>query len=134
MYGFFKSAVWQIAVVSLVLLFACSGCGDGGARQKLLDDTRRSVETALDTWKRGEQPAALLASPQAIEFFDEDWNRAVSLVEYTVHQTYTETDGTPRCAVDLVLKSGNEPPKQIRVTYEMVNKENRRIIGRDPMS
>lgn len=115
-------------------MLTCCGCGDGGVQQKLLDQAQQSVETSLDTWKRGEQPASLLAGSQAIEFFDDDWNRSVSLVEYTVHSTYLETDGTPRCAVDLVLKTGDQPPEQVRVTYEMVTKENRLIIARDPMS
>jgi hypothetical protein len=121
-------------VVALLLTLACCGCGDGGAKQKLLDDAQRSVETSLEAWKRGEKPASLLDGPHGIEFFDEDWNRSMSLVEYTVHATYLETDGTPRCAVDLVLKSGDQPPEQLRVTYEMVTKEQRLIIGRDPMS
>lgn len=76
----------------------------------------------------------LLDSPQAIEFFDDDWNRSANLVEYSVQQTYYETNGTPRCAVDLVIKVGEQPPEQVRVTYEMVNKEGRLVIARDPMS
>lgn len=122
------------ALVALALTLASCGCGEGRAKQQLLNGAQQSVERALGAWKRGEKPESLLAAAQAIEFFDEDWNRSVSLVEYTVHQTYFETDGTPRCAVDLVLKVGDQPPAQIRVTYEMVNKENRLVIARDPMS
>lgn len=120
--------------VSLLLMIACCGCGDGGAQQKMMDEAQQSVETALETWKRGEKPEVLLAGAPSIEFFDDDWNRSVSLVEYTVQQTYLETDGTPRCAVNLVLKTGDRPPEQVLVTYEMVTKENRLVIARDPMS
>ncbi len=129
-----KCAVWPQVLVSFVLTLVCCSCGDGGAQQKLMDEAQRSVEMALDAWKRGEKPASLLTGPQAIEFFDDDWNRSVSLVEYLVHATYLETDGAPRCAVDLVLKTGDQPPENIRVTYEIVTKDNRLVIGRDPMS
>ncbi len=117
-----------------LLLLALFSCGCGGAKQKLLDDSQHAVETALDAWQRGDKPDSLLAGTEAIEFFDDDWNRSVTLVEYTIHQTYFETDGTPRCAVDLVLKHGTRQPEQVRVTYEMVNKEDRLVIARDPMS
>jgi len=129
-----KRALWPQFFVLFVLTLACCGCGDGGARQKLMDEAQQSVETALDAWQRGEKPASLLNGPQAIEFFDDDWNRSASLVEYSIHSTYLETDGTPRCAVDLVLKTGDRPPETIRVTYEMATKDNRLVIGRDPMS
>lgn len=129
-----KCAVWPRILVLPVLALTFSGCGDGGAQQKMLDDAQRSVETSLNVWKRGDKPESLLAGPQAIEFFDEDWNRSVSLVEYTIHSTYLETNGTPRCAVDLTLKTGDQPPEQLRVTYEMVTRENRLVIARDPMS
>jgi len=129
-----KCAVWPQFFVLSVLTFACSGCGDGGVEQKLLDDAQRSVEMSFDRWKRGDEPASLLDGPLAIEFFDEDWNRSVELVEYTIHSTYLETNGTPRCAVDLILKTGDHPPEQLRVTYETVTKENRLVIARDPMS
>jgi len=129
-----KYAVWSQVLVSFVLTLACCGCGDGSAQQKVLDEARTPVETALAAWKQGAKPASLLTGSQAIEFFDEDWNRSVSLVEYTVHTTYLDTDGTPRCAVDLVLKNADQPPEQVRVTYQMVTKENRLVIARDPMS
>ncbi len=133
MYCPLRCAVWIPALVSVVFTVICCGCGDGGAQQQL-DEAQVSVETALNSWKRGEKPASLLASSPVIEFFDDDWNQSVSLVDYSVHQTYFETDGTPRCAVDLSLKTGDQPPRQLRVTYEMVTKENRLVIARDPMS
>lgn len=128
-----SAATLQVLILFL-LTIACCGCGDGGAEQKLLDETQQSVERSLDEWKRGREPASLLNGPQSIEFFDDDWNRSVSLVDYSVHATYLETDGTARCAVDLVLKEGDQPPETVRVTYEVVTKEDRLVIGRDPMS
>ena len=122
------------ALVALALTLACCGCGASKAEREQLDGIQQAVETALGAWKLGEKPESLLTAAQAIEFFDEDWNQSVSLVEYAVHQTYFETDGTPRCAVDLVLKAGDRPPTQLRVTYEMANKNNRLVIARDPMS
>ncbi|MBM3999028.1 MAG: hypothetical protein FJ297_05700 [Planctomycetes bacterium] len=118
----------------LGLVLACRGCGDGRAKQRILDEARNSVEKSLELWKRGEKPAAAMAGPQPIEFFDEDWNRATKLVDYSVRHTYLENDGTPRCAVDLFLKSGDRPTEQVRATYEMANKEGRLVISRDPMS
>ncbi len=134
MQGRLNCAIKPLRLVLLAWTVVCCGCGDGGAQQKLMDDAQKSVETALDVWRSGEKPASLLTGPQAIEFFDDDWNRSVKLVDYSIHLTYLETDGTPRCAVDLVLKTGNKPPESVRVTYEMANKEDRLVIARDPMS
>ena len=134
MQGLLKCAFEPLRLALLVCTVVCCGCGDGGAQQKLMDEAQASVETALDAWRSGEKPASLLTGPQAIEFFDDDWNRSVTLVDYSVHLTYLETDGTPRCAVDLVLKTGEQPPEKVRATYEMANKGDRLVIARDPMS
>ena len=130
----FNCAIEPRRVVLLVWIVACCGCGDGGAQQNLMEEAQASVEAALDVWRSGEKPASLLTGSRPVEFFDDDWNRSVKLVDFSVHTTYLETDGTPRCAVDLVLKKGDQPPETVRVIYEMVNKDNRLVIGRDPMS
>lgn len=116
-----------------VLVMAFSGCGDGGVQQSL-DAAAQPVRTSLDTWKRGEKTGTLIAGPVAIEFFDDHWQRSARLVEYEVIKTYMETDGTPRCAVRLVVQYGTKPPEEVRVTYQLVTKENQTIIARDPFS
>jgi hypothetical protein len=129
-----RSVTFAPLLLMFVVALSCIGCGNTSARQKLMDEAQQSVEAGLEAWKRGEKPASLLSLAQAIEFFDEDWNRSVTLVDYKVQQAYLERDGTPRCAVELTLQVGAKPPKQTRVTYELVKKEDRLVIARDPMS
>lgn len=127
---------WRnVACSAVVCMLAAmtSGCGDGGVQERL-DLAKQTVQTALDTWKRGEQAALLKAGPTPIEFFDDDWERAAKLIEYEIVKTYMETDGTPRCAVGLTVQYGKKPPAKVRATYQLVNKENRIVIGRDPFS
>jgi len=116
-----------------VLVSALCGCGDGAAQQQL-DLATQAVQAGLDAWKRGEKAATLKASPAAIDFFDDDWQGSARLVEYEVLTTYLETDGTPRCAVRLVVQRGTKPPEEVQVTYQLVTKENETVIARDPFS
>ena len=109
------------------------GCGDGGAQQKM-DAAMQSVQASLDTWKRGEPVASLTTSATPIEFFDDDCERSARLVEFEIKKIYMETDGTARCAVGLVVQRGNKPPEQVQVTYQVVNKDNKTVIARDPFS
>lgn len=119
-------------LVSTAALGVC-GCGDGGAQQQV-DAAAKSVQTSLETWKRGEPVASLKTSPTPIEFFDDDCERAAKLVAFEIKKTYMETDGTARCAVSLVVQHGAKPSEQVQVTYQVVTKDNKTVIARDPFS
>lgn len=122
---------WIAAVYLCPLLFA--GCGDAG-NEAALAAAQQSVRTALEAWQRGESPVALNAAPTAIEFFDDDWNRSARLLEFEIFQTYMETDRTPRCAVALSIQAGEQPQEKIQVTYQVVAKDGKVVIARDPFS
>jgi hypothetical protein len=115
------------------VLFVFSGCGDGGAQQKM-DAAMQSVRTSLDLWKRGERVGTLKTSPTPIEFFDDDCEKSARLVQFEIHKTYMETDGTARCSVGLVVQHGDKPPERVQVTYQVVTKDNKTVIARDPFS
>ncbi|MEO8498227.1 MAG: hypothetical protein ABI614_24440, partial [Planctomycetota bacterium] len=55
----FKRPPLTPALVLLAMTLACYGCGDGGARQKVLDDAQQSVETPVNganLWGYGVYP------------------------------------------------------------------------------
>lgn len=127
----------RLVAVCLLILFLSAlmmpGCGNREAA-KQLELAKQSVTTSLDVWKRGEKAAALLAAPEPIEFFDDEWQRAGTLVDYQVQQVYMDPDGTPRCAVRLVIQHGSDAPEQLQLTYQIVTREKKTVIARDPFS
>lgn len=121
-------------VIASSLAVTVAGCGNGDAA-KQLDRAKQAVETALDAWQRADAAPALSVSSVPIEFFDDEREKAATLVNYEILQTYMETDGTPRCAVQLVVRRADQSSEeQFKVTYQIVTKDNKIIIGRDPFS
>lgn len=118
--------------VGLLFLFACIGCGDAEA-QKQLDLAKQSVQSALDTWKRGESAESLKTGTSPVEFHDDDWQKSARLLEYEVLHVYPDTDKLPRCAVRLVIQQGKQEPTELKVTYQIVTTP-RIIVARDPFS
>jgi hypothetical protein len=56
------------------------------------------------------------------------------LLEFQITKTYMETDGTARCAVSLMVQHGEKSPERRQVTYQVVTKDNKTVIARDPFS
>ena len=92
------------------------------------------MKTALDSWQRGEKAAALKSGAAPIEFSEDHWERKARLIEYEISKTYAETDGTARYSVGLTVQYGNKPPERVQATYQIVNKDNKIVIARDPFS
>lgn len=124
------AAIRLMAVALLVV--AVSGCGDSGKQQKL-DQAKQSVTTALEAWSRGEPATSLQTANPPIEFHDDDWNLGAKLIEHRITNTYIDTDGGPRCAVELKIEYGGKMPQDVRATYQVLL-EPKIVVGRDPMS
>lgn len=127
-----RSAVATKVLATALLLLAVSGCGDS-AQQKKLDLAQQSVTTALETWSRGERSTALQTASPPIEFHDDDWNLGAKLIEHRITKTYIDTDGQPRCAVELKVQHNGKEPLEVRATYQVLV-EPKIVVGRDPMS
>ena len=118
--------------VGLLILLACIGCGDAEA-QKQLDLAKQTVQSALDTWKRGESAETLKTGTNPVEFHDDDWQKSARLLEYELLNVYPDTDKLPRCAVRLVIQHRKQEPAVLKVTYQIVTTP-KIIVGRDPFS
>lgn len=119
-----------MAVVSFAI-WTLLGCSQDRSQESLVL-AQKSVQVALDTWKRGDPVTTLKTGAVPIEFFDDDWQRSARLVAYEVKSTYTETDGTPRCAVNLQVQYGASTAQQVQVTYQVINKDQTIMIARNP--
>lgn len=125
------SGYFLLAGLLVPSLGSLSGCGGGSDED--LGTAEESVRAALDTWKRGEPPAALKQLATPIEFHDEEWLGGAKLVEFELKETYRDTDGRPRCAANLTLETSSGKRESKLVIYE-TNLDQGIVVGRDPMS
>jgi hypothetical protein len=127
-----RSPRFLAALFATGALLGIAGCGDAQSQQEL-DLATRSVQVALDAWKRGEMADNLKGQSTPIEFYDDDWQKGAKLIDYQIDQTYRETDGSPRCAVTLTVQHGDRASAAVKVTYQ-VNTKPKIVIARDPFS
>lgn len=121
----------RLTLLALLTLFLLSGCG--GVSQKELDFASETVQTALETWKKGEKSDSLKSRSAPIDFHDDDWKKGAKLVSYEMKQTYDPRDGSsPRCAVVLTMELRGRRVQR-EVTYEVHTKP-KVLVARDPMS
>jgi len=98
-----------------------------------LDVAQQSVVTALEAWKQGESPEQLQSRMPPIEFHDDDWQNDAKLQDYEFIKTYRDTDGRPRCVVDLSVERRGGKFETVQLTYQ-VNTDPKIVIDRDPYS
>jgi len=111
-----RRAVWALVLVAACALTA--GC-DRGARSLKLDPelARTSLSAALESWKKGERPAALQDRSPVITVTDANWESGYKLEKYTVTGD-EKNDGTNlHITVDLVTRDNKNRPRQSSVTY-----------------
>lgn len=128
------SAVRAASACVLLTLGCVMVGGCGGSRDKeLLEHAEKSVDTALSAWKNGGKPEALKTAADPIDAYDEDWLRGVKLLDFKRLRSFIDTDGLPRCTVELQLQSESNPPQTLTTTYQVVNKPPT-TIARDPFN
>jgi hypothetical protein len=115
-----------IAVSGLLALAAAfSGC-------KSKDDlpkARSLVETALNSWKNGEDSKLLVS--QNIEIVDPDWLAGQRLLDFTVKDAASQPQQGPRVVVVLNLQNRAGKKVETEVAYEVIMKDKIAKIGRD---
>lgn len=111
-----RTGGWAAA---LLILWMAVGCGDGAPRAAAVDPTaaRTALQSALEGWKGGAQPADLKNGSPPMTVQDLDWISGLKLVEYEVAGEGRSDDANLRIPVDLVLRdpAGGEIRK--RVSY-----------------
>lgn len=101
--------------LSLILcLVLCIGCSSNGPVNG--DVARKSLETALTTWKSGEPSASLEQQSPRIIAGDFDWQAGRKLVDFKIQEQDGREGNNLRKSVELTLQSGSGKP--VRVTAE----------------
>ena len=97
-------------------LTGCSGSSSIGAGPVDAAQARKSLQTILDGWKRGDEPASFASASPAVTVQDMDWTAGAKLVDYKAADG-KEVGTSLHVPVTLTLrpKQGREVKKD--VTY-----------------
>ena len=110
-------------VACLVLLTALplAGClGSSQARPVNATRAREALKTALDHWKKGEDPKTLESSEIPMVAQDFEWAGGAKLIDYQIVNDGKEEDVNLRIQVKLTLKNvgkDKEKPVQKKASY-----------------
>ncbi|HEX6984760.1 MAG TPA: hypothetical protein VF170_05255 [Planctomycetaceae bacterium] len=116
---------WAVlAAILLALLFGAVGCGHN-ARNLSLDKAvaHDSLQTFLDTWKRGGTPEELKAGPTEIIVGDPDFKAGKPLAGYRVLPEEFDDGTNLHVTVELEVKDASRTRKK-QVTY---------VVGTSPV-
>ncbi|MFM2096549.1 MAG: hypothetical protein RIS70_3673 [Planctomycetota bacterium] len=127
-----------LSAVAALLIATMAGCGKSDDAQKMAT-AKESTEAAMNAWKQEQPPPTTPAivvnvGSTPVEFFDEDRQAGAKLIEYQLLAIYIDPDQTARCSVELNLQRTNGVAEKINVTYQVVSKEQKVVIARDPFS
>ena len=101
-----------------------SGCG----KKDDLNKAKTVVETALDSWKKAENPQQLVG--QGIEITDPDWQAGHRLLEFAVKSASSQPQQGPRVIVVLTMQDKTGKKVDTEVAYEVILTDKAKI-GRD---
>lgn len=102
--------------LSLCLFLALSvGCRSNGPVNG--DVARKSLETALTTWKAGEPPTSLEQKSPRIIAGDFDWQAGQKLVDFKIQEQDGREGNNLRKSVELTLQSGSGKPVRVVAEY-----------------
>jgi len=112
-----------VLVLILAPMLGCKGGDD-------LPKAKASVETSLNSWKKGELPQQLTS--QGIEMSDADWDAGLRLLDFTVKSATSLPQQGPRVVVQLSMQDKGGKKVDTEVAYEVLLKDKAKIkIGRD---
>lgn len=127
-----------LPAIAVVVMATITGCGKSDDAQKMAT-AKESTEAAMNAWKQEQPPPTTPAivvnvGSTPVEFFDEDRQAGAKLIEYQLLAVYIDPDQTARCSVELNLQRTNGVTEKINVTYQVVLKDQKVVIARDPFS
>jgi hypothetical protein len=106
------------AAVLLIVGSLTIGCSRGPQRAAPVnpDQAREALKITLESWKQGEEPAALRDRPPNITAQDMDWEAGLRLIEYQIVDDGKLDDANLRCAVKLALRDpqGRDVHKSVK--------------------
>ena len=113
------SMAWFLCIVGGLATLAGSGCSQG-INNAPVDAplARETLQTALESWKKGDKVDALQQASPPIYVIDMEWQGGASLKEYEIVGTGEEKDAHLVCKVKLTVRgpSGGKEVKK-EVTY-----------------
>lgn len=112
--------------------FNGAGCRD--PHRGLLEATRAATEKALDAWQKRETRGAGELPAGGVVFHDEDAQIGATLLSGKIVRVYMDPDQTARAAVELTLQFADGKSETKNVTYQVVEKDGKMVIARDPFS
>lgn len=110
------------AIMNLAFSSGCKAKDD-------LPKSRSVVETALNSWKNGEDTKSL--ANQNIEMTDPDWFAGAKLLDFTVKDASSQPQQGPRVVVVLNLQDRAGRKKETEIAYEVIQSGKQSKIGRD---
>lgn len=115
----------RIMTSGLVLLVAVLGCTKGPQRADPVDPetARNTLRVVLESWKKGERPAALQQRTPPVVVQDMDWETGHQLIDYQIKGPDAAEDANLLCPVTLTLRSPEG---------EVLNKDVTYIVGTSP--
>lgn len=115
--------------IGLALYMSLAGCGGNNSLpQEVIDRARQEMQTALDTWKKGD---SLTKLGKMVQVTDQDWKAGLRLLGYEVKRAEGLQGENVRCWVVLALQNRQGKMLEKEVVYE-VRVGDKTIIARDP--
>ena len=107
---------------AVALLGGCSGSHWAASVDP--ERARETLKTALDVWKKGEEPTTLTSNTPAITAQDLDWMGGATLVDYEVTGDGKSVEGNLYVPVTLTLKKAKGKEVKKKVTYVVTTSPN----------
>ncbi len=122
---------WSV-VLAVPLLAA--GCNSSGLSAAEYDRAQRSLEQALEAWKRGEAAKKWAAETAPVRCVDLEWNQGYRLLDFQIVGLTADSNGYPEARVRLSVQKAKGPAEERDALYGInLKKGNQVVISRDPM-
>jgi hypothetical protein len=109
----FQKFLWLTVLLGA---WTCAGCTPSLPPTTDPKEARAALETALDTWKRGESPQTLKDRTPPIQFADLNWDKGARLLAYEVADEQPRGLGM-RITVKLSLESKDGKRRDATTIY-----------------
>lgn len=104
---------WTVALVAFV-----AGCGEPMPPSADPQRAEAALKTALDAWRRGDEPQALQAQTPPIHVSDTEWSNGAELKEYEIKSGQAAGLGW-RCEVVLKVKDASGRTREHQASYRI---------------
>ncbi len=120
MHSLFRAinVTFPTAIIFAVLILVVGGCQNAAEANRVDPKLARStLESVLDSWKRGESIDSMQAQQPAIVVQDMDWKAGFKLRSFEILNDGEAADANLFCSVKLSLDDVGGKPVERHVTY-----------------